>query len=546
MEIKFYRFIFISFLFSLFILFISSCNNAQSKTVVQASELSADLFTSDSLINFFFKVSTESDSIQNEVKQFYLKRNYRLAWFNTSGMTYAVQDFYKQLQNYRNDFNDISFNNVFLDSIIAISLDDEQQLILDKLQTQQLDLILTTTFFKYANKVYGGIEKNPNDLDWFIPKERKGYQVLLDSLIAIKHGSHFNEPLNQYYAKLKLKLKQYRNIEANGGFPLIISNNKILSLGDSDVCLMFLKQYLVLSEDLSLNDGTAIFSSELEAALKHFQIRMGLKVTGKLGIVTLAELNTPIIFRIKQIMLNMERLRWIPVEIEKDYLLVNIPEFKLHVFESGRPIWNADIVVGKSAKQTNIFKGNLSQIVLNPYWGIPRSIIREEILPHIKRNPSYLKKYNMEVLSGNKVVNSSAINWYRYKNDAPFNFRQKPGADNALGKMKFLFPNSYDIYLHDTPSKSLFKATNRAFSHGCIRVENPKRLALYLLRKDTNWGLNKVDKILETEQETRINLSPSTPVYIAYFTAWVDYTGQLNFRSDIYNLDSQLSKVIFK
>jgi len=170
-------------------------------------------------------------------------------------------------------------------------------------------------------------------------------------------------------------------------------------------------------------------------------------------------------------------------------------------------------------------ESQFEQIVLNPYWGIPTSIVKNEILPKIRRNPNYLARNNMEVVNGN--------------------YRQKPGKNNALGKMKFLFPNHYNIYLHDTPSKSLFGATSRAFSHGCIRVENPKKLVLYLLRKEAEWNEEKVNNILKTDNETIIKVKPTVPVYIAYFTAWVDSTGELNFRNDLYKLDEKLSKEIF-
>jgi murein L,D-transpeptidase YcbB/YkuD len=176
-------------------------------------------------------------------------------------------------------------------------------------------------------------------------------------------------------------------------------------------------------------------------------------------------------------------------------------------------------------KKTSIFRGNISQIVLNPSWGIPTSMVKNEILPKIRSNSNYLAQNNIEVINGN--------------------YRQKPGKNNALGKMKFLFPNHFNIYLHDTPSKSLFGATNRAFSHGCIRVENPKKLVLYLLRKKADWNEERVDNILGTDNETLIKLMPTVPVYIAYFTAWVDNTGQLNFRNDLYHLDEKLSIEIF-
>jgi L,D-transpeptidase YcbB len=197
----------------------------------------------------------------------------------------------------------------------------------------------------------------------------------------------------------------------------------------------------------------------------------------------------------------------------------------LHIFENGKPVWKTNVVVGKNLTQTVIFKGNISQIILNPYWNVPNSILQKEILPALRRNPGYLQRNNMEMVDGR--------------------VRQKPGINNALGKIKFLFPNSYSIYLHDTPAKSLFGETKRAFSHGCIRVDNPKKLALYILKNDSSWTLNKIDSIQATSNEFKIQVKPALPVYITYFTAWVNSNGELNFRNDLYNLDEKLSKEIF-
>jgi len=272
---------------------------------------------------------------------------------------------------------------------------------------------------------------------------------------------------------------------------------------------------------------------------------MGLEENGKLNTQTIAELNKPIDFRIKQMMVNLERLRWVPVVMENEYLIANIPEYKLHVIENNKLVWTTNVVVGKDVKQTTIFRGNVSRIVLNPYWNIPNSIIMGEIIPNIKKNPNYLENNNMEVLSGDKVVNASNIDWDKYKKTVPYIVRQKPGKGNALGRMKFLFPNNFNIYLHDTPSKGLFNESERAFSHGCIRVENPNKLLLHFLRNDKTWNQEKIDAVLETDKEYGIIIKPTIPVYIVYFTSWVDINGQLNFRDDIYNLDNQLANEIF-
>jgi L,D-transpeptidase YcbB len=510
---------------------LSSCKNKAKSdsylpdSTIYTSQNFSELTLDSQAVISFLKLNPTTNSISNEIIEFYNNRNNQLGWFNQSGMTCAAPNFYIQLQSYSRDFDDNSLNNMMLDRLMKQFEIDEKQFLVNISTVHQLDLLLTTTFFKYAEKVYGGTTKKASDLEWFIPRKKKNYQVVIDSLVSSELCEKLQEPVNQYYIRLRQELKRYRDIQKNGGFPLIITDKKSIVIGDNDSCLLNLKKYLVFSNDLKNDDNSIVFSDSLANALKSFQKRMGLPEIGTLNQQTIKEINKPIEFRIKQMMVNMERLRWIPVEMEKDYLLINIPEFKLHIFENEKPIWNTNVVVGKEVKRTSIFKGNMSQIILNPYWGIPTSIVRNEILPHIKRNPNYLAQNNMEVINGN--------------------YRQKPGRNNALGKMKFMFPNNYHIYLHDTPSKGLFGETKRAFSHGCIRVENPKKLVNYLLRDNNNWNSEKVDKILTTDVQTGIRINPTVPVYIAYFTAWVDISGQINFRNDLYNLDKKLSQEVF-
>lgn len=515
---------------SCFIFLMANCSkkettkSAPSEGIYSIQNFS-DLVLDSTFIVAFLKTNNASDSIKAQVNEFYKRRDFQFAWFNKDGITDAVSIFQNKLQNYNSDFADSSLNDSRLDTLLANIEADEQAFLSDTGLVQHLELSLTTAFFKYSQKVYGGSTKNPLNLSWFIPRKKKNYQALLDTLISLNRGEEIQEPVNQYYISLKAKLRQYRAIQKKGGLGDVITTSKQLSVGSSDSALLIVKQHLALTNDLNINDNSIVFTDSLRMALLNFQRRMGLVENGKIDVPTLHELNQPIAFRIKQMMFNMERLRWVPVEVEKDYLLINIPEYKMHVFEDNKLIWAANVVVGQTAKRTSIFRGNISHIILNPYWGIPTSIVKNEILPKLKNNPNYLKNNNIEVRNGN--------------------YRQRPGKNNALGQMKFMFPNNYHIYLHDTPSKGLFGSSKRAFSHGCIRVENPKKLALFLLRNNTDWNTERIDKILRTTTETSIRIKPTVPVYIAYFTAWVDYRGQLNFRNDVYGLDKKMLKEIF-
>ncbi len=526
-------------------LFVLGCKH-DKKVIVPStkSQNYTDLFLNASTIDSYFKSNPEKANVVHEVNVFYKNRNFQYAWFNKKGMTQAVPNFKNQLDNYSNDFDDTSLDIAKLDTLITLIKTNKNGI--QNSMREKLELILTVTFFKYSEKAYTGISKTAHQLDWYIPRSKKNYQVLLDSLILKDEYGNVSEPVNLYYSKLKEKLKLYRSILKKGGFPVIETKKAMPVLAESDSCLLQVKKRLFMSGDLKVNDNSILFTADLFNAIENFQQRVGLPENGKLDSTTITELNKTADFRIKQMLVNLERLRWIPIEIENDYLLVNIPEYKLHVFENKKLVWQTNVVVGKEAKQTIIFKGNISSIILNPYWNIPNSIINAEILPKLKHNSNYLTKNNMEVVSNNgTIIPNSSINWRKYNKNVPFVIRQKPGSSNALGKMKFLFPNNFNIYLHDTPSKLLFDRNKRDFSHGCIRVENPKKLAQYLMRNNTSWTPAKFEKALQGNSEIGIDIKPSIPVYIAYFTSWVDHNGNLNFRNDIYNLDEELAKEIF-
>ena len=225
-------------------------------------------------------------------------------------------------------------------------------------------------------------------------------------------------------------------------------------------------------------------------------------------------------------MVNMERCRWIAPEIVKanEFIVVNIPSYKVNLFRDGKSEFESPVVVGAVMTKTVIFSGNMSYIVFSPYWNIPQSIINKDIKPGMRKNPNYLASHNMEWNNGQ--------------------VRQKPGKNNSLGLIKFIFPNSNNIYLHDTPSKSLFERDNRAFSHGCIRVGKPKDFAIAILKGDPNWTPAKIDKAMNAGKESSYSLKRKIPVHIGYFTAWVNVEGEINFYEDVYDRDGRLANLL--
>ena len=394
----------------------------------------------------------------------------------------------------------------------------------NKQPSASLDLMLTAQYLDYAKLVWNGLSTSKSiELEWLLPRKETSYQAMLDSLLSGKDVLK-NAPVYQQYFLLKDYLKKYNEIKKTGGWDSIKADRKIYRVGDSTASVTKLKQRLFLLGDLQVNNHTALFDSSLLAAVKNFEKRVGYKEDGLVTASLIAEMNVPIEKRINQIIVNMERCRWVPEQLNTDYLLINIPDYKLYVFEKDSPVWNMNVVVGKDQHQTVIFNGDMKYIVFSPYWNIPGSIMKNEVLPAIRRNRNYLARHNMEWNGGS--------------------IRQKPGPNNSLGLVKFLFPNSHNIYLHDTPAKSLFNEDKRAFSHGCIRLAEPKRLAEYLLRNDSAWDEKKITAAMNSRKEQYVTLKKPMPVFIAYFTSWVDRQGNLNFRNDVYKRDGRLVDMI--
>jgi L,D-transpeptidase YcbB len=241
-------------------------------------------------------------------------------------------------------------------------------------------------------------------------------------------------------------------------------------------------------------------------------------------------LNVPVEDRIRQMLLNLERMKWMP-ERPADFIVVNIPEYRFRVYEEGKEALAMDVVVGKAANRTVVFSDELKYVVFSPYWNIPRSIVRNEIYPAMQRSSSYLRRNNMETTGTS--------------NGLPI-VRQKPGRGNALGQVKFIFPNSYNIYFHDTPAKSLFSRDKRAFSHGCIRLHKPFELAKYLLQYADSWTDAAIKKAMSSSKEKWVTLKQTWPVFITYFTSWVNANGDVQFRDDVYGHDKKLESHLFE
>ena len=288
--------------------------------------------------------------------------------------------------------------------------------------------------------------------------------------------------------------------------------------------------------------ASEILDKELSKALLAFQKAQSIKATGRIDAATVTALNQRADGnKLQKLILNMERVRWLPRALGQRHILVNQAAFELRLMDHDRISWQTKVIVGKPETQTFVFSDEMETVVVNPYWGVPLSIIQGEMMPILANDPWYLDREGYEVLTRDgDQVSSSSVDWWAYGSKLPYDVRQPPGPSNALGYVKFLFPNAHDIYMHDTPTRKLFAETKRAFSHGCIRVEDPRELAVQVL----GWSRSEVDAAIETGENQNFNLDRKIPVHINYFTAWPDRNGKIGYFADTYGRDIRLEKAL--
>ena len=518
-------------------LYLYSCKNGSSKVVNRDTTINTNtsfnnLFFDSVQVEHFLNEHAEFKNYEQQFLDFYKQRNYEFAWFDSSGLAEQAHNFINLLNNTVAELQDSSLINPVLNEAYQAHANDSLHH-LKKENILQTELLFTGQFFFYAAKVYKGSDINAAELGWFIPRKKVDLTSLLDSTLKSKvTETDQYAPLNSQYKKLQEYLIKYGTLEKQWPGDTITFVAKPLKKGDSSFNISQIKNRLILLGDLTIADSSNTFDTTLVSAAKRFQKRMGLSIDGVIGNKMIDELNITPKQRVRQLLINMERMRWMPEQKDSSYILVNIPEYKMHVYDSSKLSFDLNVIVGKATNSTVIFNGNLKYIVFSPYWNVPKSIVEKEIVPSIKKDKNYIAKQNMEITG--------------YSAGLPL-VRQKPGLNNSLGLVKFLFPNNYDIYFHDTPNRELFNSSTRSFSHGCIRVSNPKKLAQFLLRTDTAtvWKNNVIDSSMHLQKERWVSLKKTLPVFIVYFTAWVDKSGVLNFRKDIYGHDDKMSSKLF-
>jgi murein L,D-transpeptidase YcbB/YkuD len=351
------------------------------------------------------------------------------------------------------------------------------------------------------------------------------------------------EPHNPQYQALKKLLRVYRQKEADGGWGTVEAGPN-LKPGMSDKRIPQIRALLAGTGDYEWKGSGDLYDENLAIAVARFQKRHGLEAKGLIGKQTILAMNVPVGERVRQIMLNMERWRWLPEDMGDYHMLVNIAAFELQRIQSNTIIDRMNTVVGAVATQTPEFSDELEYVEFNPYWTVPYGIATKEMLPRLKKNP-YAYADDFEVFQNGKLTSWGSIDWSGYgPGKFPFTFRQKPGPKNALGKVKFMMPNKHNIYLHDTPSKDKFLQTTRAFSHGCIRLSQPVAMA-YALSPDTGWSKAKMDQAWKNGKMVRAKINDHIPVHLIYGTAFKGDAGQIEFRPDVYGRDRKLYNALF-
>lgn len=411
------------------------------------------------------------------------------------------------------------------------------------------DLLRTDALVRLAYHLYFG-KANPRELfpDWSFTRSLGTIDPVraVEEIVAAKQLAAAVEryaPQIPQYRELQAALARYRAIRIMGGWPELAAGPK-LERGTEDPRIAVLRKRLVASGDLQVVDAAvpAQFDDVLETAVRRFQARHGLEVDGVVGPRTREALNVGVAQRIDQIRVNLERLRWVAQDLAGDYLVVDIAGFSARLYLGDGLAWSSRAVVGRPYRRTPVFRATMEQVVLNPTWTVPPTILKEDVLPKLAEDPGYLLRNHMKVVTGDgRALDPAGVEWARYlEKGFPYQIVQAPGADNPLGRLKFLLPNRYSVYLHDTPASRLFLPAQRAFSSGCIRLEAPLALAELLLDDPLRWSAPAIETALADGTTRTLTVRRHVPVLVLYFTAEADADGTVHFRRDLYGRDPRV------
>lgn len=499
----------------------------------------------------FVTADAEGSDLWKKTRQFYNQREFAPAWIEDAEPTSRMTELIAALREAGREGLDPELYSATLieEKRAEASKGFLTKQGFDPEEAGRLDAWLTYLYLKYAADLANGMSDLASaDRNWHIePEAFDPLAHLQEALDGNRIASSLEDLLPEHakYAALREALEDHRRIAAEGGWPEVPKNLR-LEPGQKHAGVAALARRLAASGDYTgrvptedpegHGDAAMAYDKDLQAAVVRFQARHGLAAAGLVGAETVAALNVPVEARIRQIELNLERWRWLPRELGDRYILVNVPEMRLRVYEEAKVALAMNVVVGTKETQTPIFNDEMSYLVFSPYWNVPDSIAQGETLPGMMRDPDYLARNDMEIIDkSGEAIDPADMDMDALEN---YRFRQRPGATNSLGLVKFMFPNQFNVYLHDTPADSLFTRANRAFSHGCVRLAEPVALAEYVLRDQKEWDNDAITAAMNAGTEKTVKLTERLPVYLVYWTAKVDEEGVLQFRPDIYGIDA--------
>lgn len=477
------------------------------------------------------------------LEEFYRKRNYRAAWSNP--------EHWQQLIGAIADAGDHGLNpfDYHWDLLSELEYRSPEQ-IPPELH-EDLDLVFSDAFLVFASHLQKG-KVNPSTLDpeWHLDHQKQELAQLLETALAsgdIISALDSLRPAHPAYTRLmQARRDMMQWIDESWD---MLPDGPSIRPGDLDPRIPEIRQRLILLGDLQETAAppaeAELYNASLVTAIPGFQARHGLEPDGIIGPDTLAALNMMPVERVRQIDASLERWRWLPEHLGKRFVIVNIAGYELKMIDNGQEILRKRVIVGQPYRQTPLFNDRIRYLVINPTWTVPRTLMIRDQLPKIIRDPDYLQRLNIRVYRGwgeNRVeVDPETIDWTSLSaNNFPYQLIQLPGPHNALGRIKFMFPNKHAIYLHDTPAQGLFSNHERSFSSGCIRVEQPFDLADALLEGNSEWSPQSLRELVRSSESHKVVLQTPVPVYLQYWTAWVDDRGLRQFRPDIYNRDGRL------
>jgi murein L,D-transpeptidase YcbB/YkuD len=494
------------------------------------------------------------------IQQVYRDREYRPLWTSGRKLNGQARDLIETLCHAeREGLRASDYDLAGLRAELTRLAEQEQEQDSAFRTVAAVDVRLTQRFLEYgADLLAGRLDPQAVDNGWYIRARRAAIDSLLRASLRSESFGDMIEPLRprqREYKEMVETLDEYREIEAKGGWPSV-PGNKNLVRGSEGESIRALRKRLDATGDLEHAGGKPLYDDNVAEAVARFQERHGIPVDSAAGPTTLAALNVPVESRIRQIELNLERYRWLPSDFGKRYILVNIPDYRLYAYDDGKEVLTMRVIVGDEyGNATPVFADSMTYLVFRPQWDMPRRILLDEVIPKVRDDIYYLAKHGYEVVDTARdevITDPSAIDWSDLDtNEIHFRVRQKAGIGNALGNVKFMFPNQFSVYLHDTPADHLFNRSKRTLSHGCVRVEDPIKLAGYVLARHGDWNEQKIREAIEppkageTVTPMTVDLKQPVPVYLVYLTAFMR-DGVLHFRNDPYGKDKRVIRPMGK